>query len=195
MRIDDSINLVLPLRENDEYVEIYAYHSPISKEVFEANYRAFAAVKAELASKGTTYQMLSGPQIASLVLKEEIAKISPMDDVGGEKWIKSIFAELARLTTIVIATANGFDRIPVDVAIKKDLIDSEEWDEVASGIIFFTSHYWMTKRANRKELSNAVASLLSGFVTSSPVSDSSVFSQTLTTTENTEPKAVSSVPV
>jgi len=195
MKIDDNINLVLPVRED----ELYVYHTPISKEVFEINYKALAAVKGELASKGTAYQMLSGPSIAALALKDEIRKSfsDQMDTSGADRVISAFFAELRRLSMVLVAGANGYDMKPVDAAIKAGALDAEDWEEVESSLVFFTCHYWLTKRAQRAALANAAASLLQGFVTSLSVSELGASLPKLTSAEASEKpvKAASSVPV
>lgn len=200
MKIDDKLNLVLPLRENDDGVESYVYHTPISKEVFERNYKALAAVKAELAGKNIQYQMATGPQIAALTLRDEyranaIAQ-GRVDDEGNpdESELKAFFAELARLTMVLVPTPSGWEKMPVDAAIRAGHVDEDEWSEVESAIVFFTSHYWLTKKVNRRKMADASASLLSGFVTSLPVSECHDFLPKLTNTE-TLPAAASSVPV
>jgi hypothetical protein len=195
MKIDDSLNLVLPVRED----ELYVYHTPISKEVFEINYKALAAVKGELASKGTAYQMLSGPSIAALALKDEIRKsfADQMDASGADRVIGAFFAELRRLSMVLVAGANGYEMKPVDVAIKSGALDAEDWEEVESSLVFFTCHYWLTKRAQRAALANAAASLLQGFVTSLSVSELADSLPKLTNAEASEKpvKVASSVPV
>jgi len=195
MKIDDNLNMVLPVRED----ELYVYHTPISKEVFEINYKALAAVKGELASKGTAYQMLSGPSIAALAFKDEVRKsfADQMDASGADRVIGAFFAELRRLSMVLVAGANGYDMKPVDAAIKSGALDEEDWEEVESSLVFFTCHYWLTKRAQRASLANATASLLQGFVTSSSVSELGASLPKLTNAEASEKpgKAASSVPV
>lgn len=195
MKIDDNLNLVLPVRED----ELYVYHTPISKEVFEINYKALAAVKGELSSKGTAYQMLSGPSIAALTYKDEVRKMfsDQMDASGADRVINAFFAELRRLSMVLVAGANGYEMKPIDAAIKSGALDADDWGEVESSLVFFTCHYWLTKRAQRAALANATASLLQGYVTSSAISElaDSLPKSTNAETSETVEKAASSVPV
>ena len=193
MRIDDEMNLVIPVRDG----EMFVYHAPISKEAFEANYKPLAAAKAELSSKGVAYQMLSGPSIAALVLKDEFRRVYGDQLDTAEKLIGAFFAELKRLSTALVATADGYEMKPVDAAIKAGALDQEEWEETASSLVFFTCHYWLTKRAQRRLVADATASLLQGFVTSSQPSAWSDFLPSSTSAESSaQPgKAASSVPV
>lgn len=200
MKIDDKLNLVLPLRADGETVESYVYHTPISKEVFERNYKPLAAVKSELAGKNIQYQMSTGPQIAALALKDEYRNNAvasgKVDDDGNpdESEMRAFFSELARLSMILVPTTAGWENMPVDAAIRGGHVDEDEWSEVESAIVFFTSHFWLTKKASRKKMADASASLLSGFVTSLPISECQSFLPKLMQNETSQ-KAASSVPV
>lgn len=200
MKIDDKLNLVVPVRFDGEDVEIYAYHSPISKEVFEANYKALSSVTAELGSKGTMYQLSSGPRIASLVFMDEVRKNAlesgNIDDEGNPIETKgnAFLQEIKRLTTLLVPTDNGWDMMPVDAAISKKIIDDEEWEEAESNLVFFTAHYWMAKKSNRASMASATASVLTGFTESLPVSELAKSLQKSTTVETLEKREESSVP-
>lgn len=199
--IDDDLNIVLPLRESEDGPLSYIYHTPISKEVFKANYRALAAVKSELASKGTEYQMLTGPQIAALAMRDEMMaqamRAGDVDESGepNPKIANAFFAELARLTTVIVPTNTGWQKKPVDAAVRDGDVDEDEWEEMEAALVFFTSHYWLMKKAKRAEMADATASLLEGFVTSSPISECRDFLPTLMNAETSEPKEASSAPV
>ena len=75
MKLENNLNLVFPIRmdEQDNAV-LYAYHTPISKAVFESSFRIIAATKAVLFSKGHVFAADVGPRIASLTLKDEAKK-------------------------------------------------------------------------------------------------------------------------
>lgn len=172
MKINDDLKIVIPLRTGDNGVEIYAYHSPISREVFEVNYRILAATKAELASKGIHYQMDSGPRIAALVLMDEARKDAFNNGYVDEKGngiddnARALREEIKRLTTVLVATNDGWTQSPINAAINAEKIDEEEWREVESAIVFFTCHYALAKKADRKSIGEATASLLRGSSTS-----------------------------
>lgn len=170
MQINEANNLVIPLRDDG----VQVFHTPISRDVFEANYRILAATKSVLGSKGIYYQMDSGPRIASLTLKDEgqkdAAARGDFDGIGNpnDGGALALLAEIKRLTMILAPTKNGWDMIPVDAAIAAKVIDAEEWQEVESAIVFFTCHYAMSKRQDRARIAQATASLLKGAITSLP---------------------------
>ena len=68
MHIDDSLGLVVPIR--DDGLGISAYHVPISRHVYEANFRLLSHVKSDLAQGGVYYQMEAGPRVAALLVRD-----------------------------------------------------------------------------------------------------------------------------
>ncbi|MDE1854691.1 MAG: hypothetical protein KGI38_13345, partial [Thaumarchaeota archaeon] len=98
MKLNEAINLVVPVGERQ------AYHTPISREVFEANYRILAATKAALSGKGVMYQMDAGPRIAALAMRDEGKRDAEdrgsVDDAGHprDEMTPALLAEIKRLT-------------------------------------------------------------------------------------------------
>ena len=178
MQINESLQIVIPLREDsDGNTIVQGYHIPISREVFEANYRILAATKAEIASKGLYYQMDGGPRIAALALKDEGRKDAIasglVDEVGDpqQNGALSLLAEIKRLTTILAATEKGWEMIPVDTAIAQGIIDADDWREGEAALVFFTCHYAMVKKSQRKIAAEAICTVLKGLTTSLKVTE------------------------
>jgi hypothetical protein len=186
MKIDEQRRLVLPIVIDtitnkaegkditESVVHVHAYHVPISKAVYEQNFRILAATRSALASKGQHYLMGSGPRIAALTLKDEGYKdavVRGMIDDNGkivDEETPALLAEIKRLTSILCASPNGWDLLPVDVAIQQGKIDEEDWDEAESAIVFFTCHVSMAKKSGRAKAADLMAGLLSGSTTSLP---------------------------
>jgi len=169
MKVNDKLNLVIPITEGPPVVS--AFHTPISREVFEANYRILAATKASLASKGLHYQAVTGPQIAALALKEEGRKEAEAHDADGDAGATQLLEEMKRLTVVLAPGDQGWDKLPVEAAINADVIDKEDWEEVAAQLVFFTCHYWLTKKSDRRGMMDTTASLLDASVTHFTVTD------------------------
>ncbi len=186
MRIDDNLNLVLPLRSHEavrkdaegkeireEVVDLYAFHTPISREVFEIHYRILAATKAALLGKGLQFAYLSGAQIATLRLKDEglqeAAERGSLDRNGKvfDDKTPAFLGEIRRLTLILVPTDHGYEALPVDVCLQRNLIEDEEWQEVESAIVFFTALSSMTPRKHRTQVMESLAATLSGILSSS----------------------------
>lgn len=189
MKINEKRNLALPIvTENvtrkvegkdvtESVVRVWAFHSPVSREVFEANYRILAATKSALASKGSHYLMTSGPRIAALTLKDEgrkdAAERGSFDKDGNiaDEETPAFFEEIKRLTMVLCAGATGWDMLPIETAISAGKIDFEDWEEVASSIVFFCCHYAMARKADRETTARATASLLGASITSSSITE------------------------
>lgn len=211
MRVDEKRNLVLPVVTEkvpkkvdgkdvtEEVVRIYAHHTPVSREVFEQHFRALSATKSVLASKGMHYLMSSGPRIAALTLRDEgkkdAAARGSFDEDGNvqDDETTAFFAELKRLTMVLCPGQNGWDMLPIDAAIASRKIDSEDWEEVASSITFFTCNYAMARKADRETTARATASVLGASITSSAPMEFVASLPISTPAEHTKP-APSSIP-
>lgn len=195
MRITENLNIALPIGD-----DLQAFHTPISREVFELNYKLLASVKAELAGNGIQYQMVSGPRIATLTLLDACrAESEKRGDFGADgnpsdTKARALLAEIKRLTMILAPSATGYDMIPVDAAISRGVLESDDWREVESSLVFFTCHASLATKAERSALINATASLLNGASTSLGISEYASSLPESTTSEEVSPKAGLSVP-
>ena len=179
MKIDAALNLVFPIRSQDvEQTDpahpgrpilkriplIWAYHTPISTEIFQANYRIIAATKAAIYGKGTSYAADVGPRIASLLLRD-------FGQTDAAEWnvedhAPALLADLKRLTYVLAPGKDGFEQLPIDVALARGTIDAEEWGEAESSLVFFCASSSMASRSQRQAFAEAVASVLMGSTTS-----------------------------
>lgn len=210
--IDENLNVVFPVAtervttnvggkdKHEDVVRIWAYHSPISKAVFDANFRILAATKASLESKGYQYLASVGPRIAALTLRDEGMRDAEsrgkVDENGNVKddEINAFLAEIKRLTTILCPGPNGWAMVPVEAAISSGQIDTEDYEELEAGIVFFTCQWSMAKKANRTRIAQSTASHLKASITSSPLS-AYLASLPISTPAGTgAPRAASSVP-
>ncbi|WP_455387444.1 hypothetical protein [Petrachloros mirabilis] len=184
MKLNEALNLVLPVGDKS------AYHTPISREVFEANYRILAATKAAISSHGVYYQMDSGPRIAALALKDEAKKDA--EDRGDEVDASiALLAEIKRLTVILCPSVKGWDMLPVDAAIAGGHIDADDWREAESSLVFFTCLWSLASKANREKVAQATSSLLMASITSLSALEYS--NSLLTSTQDQDSKTVASV--
>jgi fermentation-respiration switch protein FrsA (DUF1100 family) len=188
--ITEALNVVMPVREDG----VMAYHTPISREVFEANYRILSAAKASISQKGVVYLMDAGPRIAALTLREEGRKDAQERGDAGDGGASALLAELRRLTMILAPGPNGWAMVPVDTALAQNLIDAEEWSETESALVFFTFHYALSRKAERSKIATATALILKGSITSFSAMEYAASLPTSTTGEAFAAKAASSVP-
>lgn len=192
--ITDDLKLVLSLRGDDGGAAVHAYHTPISRAVFEANYRILASTRAAMIAKGLAYMMDVGPRIAGLALVDEGKRDAAEQGEKGDGGAGALLGEIARLTTILAPGPSGWEMLPVETAIAQEVIDAEEWDEVASSIVFFTCVYAMARKSERSRVASVTASTLGAAITSSPATEYAASLQTSTKGEPFVAKAGSSVP-
>lgn len=211
MHINEQRNLVLPIATEkvarkvdgkdvtEDVVKLWAYHTPISKEIFDAHFRVLAATKSALDGRGPHFLMSSAPRIAALTLFDEGRKDAIVRGaVNGEGHAsdddtKALVGEIKRLTTILSPGSNGWDMLPVDAAISSEKLDMEDWEEVLSSIVFFTCHYAMSRKADRTVTARAYASLLDASITSSTLSEYAASLPNSTSAEHTK-RTPSSIP-
>ena len=171
MKINSDLKLAFPIRwtEKGETLEplIWAYHTPISREVFEANYRVIAGTYKTLFEKGSGFAVATAPIIGTLALRD----VARADAIANGLALEGdpstpLLAELKRLTMVIAPGAQGYDTVPVDVALTRNIIDADEWKETEASIVFFTCGSWMATRKSKDLMNSGLAFALQGSITS-----------------------------
>lgn len=201
VEINDALNVVIPVKvDADGNTLVYGYHIPISKEVFDANYRILSATNAAIFARGSKFAAQVGPRIATLRLRDEAAQDAAdredFDTDGNPRadGAAALLADIKRLTTVMVPGPNGWECIPVDAAIGRKNIDAEDWSEAESALVFFTCTYAMTPRANRRRLVEGLFSVMPGLITSLLPTEFASSLSISTKAATTETRAASSVP-
>lgn len=190
MRVNRALNLVVPVQRDD--VTIYFHSTPISRAVYEGNFRLIAAAHAEIFGSGGAYAM-NGARIAALTLKDVGAARATESGREGDGGAAALLGEIRRLTVAIAPNGVAWDTIPVDAAIAKGLIDQDEWSEVENAIVFFTLIWWMTPVMNREATCQRIIGMLGLSITPLSPTEQIDSLRTSIIAENTV-KAESSVP-
>lgn len=189
MKIDDNLSLVFDVGA------CKGFHTPISRAVFEANFKIISATKAVLFYGNSSAVVNVSPVIAALTLKDEGKKIADSSGEDGDGGADAIIAEIKRLTLIMVSGASGWDMLPVDAAIQSGAMDAEEWQEALSELVFFTASYALARKADRPRAANGVCAI-TGLDTTSLSAEEFMASLPISKKpETTGSKAASSVPV
>ena len=169
MRIDNNLNLILPIREDENGTGLaWAVHTPLSREAFESSFRILSLARTEIFSRGAAHAFGTGPTISVLTLKEEGRRDGEQrNEPDPDKAAKSLLMEIRRLTMIVAPSPEGFRPVPVDSALSSGLIIPEEWEDAENSLIFFTLTFCLTKRTKWDMSKKATAELLGGQMSSS----------------------------
>lgn len=164
MRIDEKLNLVVPVRGDDEEPRCFAFHVPISREVFETHFRALSLMHAEIVGRDSSY-MGAGIRCASLIFRDISASEAAKRGPQGADRSAALLGEIKRLTTILAPQDRHWETMPVDVAISAGQLSADEWSEVESALVFFTGAYWMASASKRNDLTLAIASMIGSSTT------------------------------
>ena len=166
MKINENLDIVLDIRQNEDgKPTLRVFHVPISRDVFELNYRILSATFSEVWAPGSFHAMSVGPRISSMVLKDVARRQSEASDETPDDRTNpaaSFLSEIKRLSMILCPTPSGWEKIPVQSAISKGIIDEEEWQEVESVLVFFTCAFHLAKRSERESRMKILLGLLKG---------------------------------
>ncbi|MHB8388152.1 MAG: hypothetical protein ACYDBH_01065 [Acidobacteriaceae bacterium] len=186
MKIDDKYRIVIPIgRDSAGNAILNVYSTPISREVFEANYRILSATHAALLTPGLAKAAMIAPRIASLRLRDEGARDAADRGEEGDSGASALLAEIKRLTLLLTYDNTGWNMFPVDAAIAQGVIDGEDWREVESALVFFTCSFYMVHRRDRKVIMETIAEILRGSITSFEPMEYAASLQTSTQTKDT----------
>ena len=130
MQINRKLNLVVPI-EGESGPIAYIHAMPISFDVFEAHAAVLARTYAAIYELGIGNSC--GPNMAHVMLKRIAEQLTVWDDVQS-----GLLAEMRRLSNVVYLTANGWETVMLDQAVKQNLIDTEDLREAEGALVFFT---------------------------------------------------------
>lgn len=153
MRINKKLNLVIPC--DCEVGKIYVHSTPVAYEIFEQYYLPLSKTFANLFSQGLG--VLASPRVAYLALK------SISEEMGvwnGPQGVHSGFVnEFIRLSNVAVTGKNGWETLPLHVAMQKNIIDEETSREVLSAITFFMLIALMNRPKQTEAMMEAVNGL------------------------------------
>lgn len=197
MKITDDLNLAVPVVFRDDgSPKIWAYHTPIERSVFDEYYQILTGTLDRLFSKGVGYAASMGPRIARLMLLDEARdqarrENAPDVEATAQKESNSFLADLERLTLIGAPGENGYEQLPVSIAIARGVIDEEDKGELLSRLVFFTSTVSTATKMTRKSMAETSANILKSYLTSLSFSEYLASSERSTPTLDTTQAALS----
>jgi hypothetical protein len=143
-KIDKKLNIVLEVEQEDKSI-IYVHSSPIARPVYEMHYMFLAEVVNEL------YTRLRNPLMAARVCHLTMKEISDSDSKYN-KVPETLFADVWRLTNVVLPSPEGWKPMPFYDVMQRQLLSDEDLEEVKSFILFFTAASWVHGRKERTGL-------------------------------------------
>lgn len=146
MKIDKRMNLVLEVDRGDAPT-VYVHHTPISHAAYRQHFDFLAKAMAVMYGDGfampsctriayfTMLKMIEGEREAA-ASQPRPASAAPMP--GRYDHIEqTLFAEMWRLTNIIVPGERGLETVPFYEAAK--VLDEEDMDEVRNYLCFFTA--------------------------------------------------------
>ena len=147
---------------------VYIHSSSISRSVFEQFYLELGKVFSQcFDSVNQAHLALSAPQLAYPALKSIAQKAGNWDGAGGVKF--GLVNEIIRLTNVVFASENGWESIPLDTAVKREILDEDEEAETLSSLVFFTAISKVAPKDLKNSFLEMAGSLRNWELTSSDV--------------------------
>jgi hypothetical protein len=189
MKINRSLNLVIPVTDDDSV--LYVHSTPIGREVFERYYLIISKVFAAIYSEGLN--VVAGPRVAYLVLKELAKKGGPAAEQDVQN---GLIAEIRRLTNVcVMNPTGGWEVVPFQSVIDRQMLDDDTIAEVESAIVFFIVNSALHKRGVLTTMLEMMVDLFGWRLTSSNVTEYLSSLPTSTATVNTGETVIqSSIP-
>ena len=137
-------NLCLSMAtENADGTQIRVHSVPIDADIFEEHFIIISKVFAEVY---ISYGPLIGPRTSALMLRKIASEGGIWEGKGGVK--NTLFAEIRRLTNVAIAGAKGWEVLPYQDAITRDVLDPATVAEVDSALVYFTVASCIHQRRN-----------------------------------------------
>lgn len=202
MKVDRNCNLVMSLAR-EEGGKIHVHAAPLSRVAFDEYAILFGKTFATIHAQGLGQNF--GPRYAANILKNVAESLMPYADnkeqldrnkaVARQLYDRAM-AEIHRLTNVIVPTDRGWDTMPFDDAVRRELLDEDDVSEVDNAIVFFTLAWRGYLKADRKEMTEGAAKLWGGSLTSSNVTEfvSSLPTSTAGANSGVSPAPGSSVP-
>lgn len=152
MKLNRKLHVVIPVYDEDgATVSAYVHYTPISREVFEAHHVLLAKTFAYIHSEGLG--AVAGPRIASLLMRK-VAK-ADRDEAGAA----TLMNEIRRLANALVKSPTGWEAMPFQDVVDRNLFDDGDLSEVENALVFFTVDLAMLQRSVRQEMVAGAASL------------------------------------
>lgn len=170
---------------------VYIHSTSISRSVFEQFYLELGKVFSQcFDSVNQAHLALSAPQLAYPALKSIAQKAGNWDGADGVKF--GLINEIIRLTNVVFAGENGWETVPFDVAVKREILNEDEEAESLSSLVFFTAISKVAPKDLKNSFLEMAGSLRNWEITSSDIMGYITGLPTLTKKGNTGKKVKAS---
>lgn len=150
-QIDKRLNIVLTVEDPSGKVLAHIHSTPISREIYEANFLLLFKTVQGLYAEGLSY--VACCRIGMLMLRKVAADMDKALPKGAPPvHLPSVEAnflpEVWRLTNVRMPGDAGWQTFPMQHVIDKGLLDADDIAEVQNYLVFFTAACWVHPRAD-----------------------------------------------
>jgi hypothetical protein len=154
--LDKRLNLVLEVERPDGST-CYVHHQPISRQMWKTHYTYLSIVINSLYADGFP------PSTCARICYNRMQEIAEQQKERFGDLQKTLFAEIWRLTNVMVPGDNGLETMSFYDVMKSDKIfDADNLEEVQNFVCFFTAASWV-HGLNRKEREAFQLLMTSGF--------------------------------
>lgn len=133
MKIDRKLNLVIPIEREDDLGPLYVHAMPLSLPAFQRHALVIAKTFSAIYTQGLSF--VAGPRVAAMLLKEIAEDLGRWDGEDGVEM--GLIFEMRRTAHLICPTPDGWQRLVLDDAVRRGLLDEEELSEIEGILIFF----------------------------------------------------------
>lgn len=173
-KLNRRLNLVVPIETAGG--TFYAHAAPIPTEQFAKYCRVLATTFAQIYKGGLG--VVAGPRVAAMLLREVAQELDQLEAVE-----TGLMTDLRRLTNILGETPSGWQTIPMEDALRNNLIDAEDVSEVENAVAFFTLAWHMHRKSERAAVLASAAVIWNAQLSPLSCTDYLVSLQTSKTTD------------
>jgi hypothetical protein len=154
LNIDRNLNLVLTVETERGYV--YVYSVPLNVQIFERFFMTISKAYVAMVELGGEWLIRMGPRVAKRVL-ERVAKADGSWE-GPDGMERGFMNEIRRTTLVNYVSDNGWDEIPLQLAIDHNILSADDVVEIENAICFFT----VVSASETRKKSNALLQVVFG---------------------------------
>lgn len=180
MRIDKRLNLIVPVYDDDgQNVVAYVHSTPLAAEFVDRHFLLLAQTFGQVFSQGLG--RTSGPFVAMRLLRhiaQNTGQWENPDKSPGDAQL--LINEIRRVTMVLVPGDNGWQQVPLQVAIERKFLNDEDRAEVENAIVFFIAGCATLPRSQRAEMLKPAAELWGAQLSSSTCTEFAAFLKTST---------------
>lgn len=134
MRFTRDSKLTFPV-ETENHGRVYVYSIPLARVLFEQFCMELGETYSQcFGAYDPRHVAMTAPQLAYPLLKKTAIKLGTWDGPSGVQ--AGLVNELSRLTQVAYAGEAGWEKLPLELALKREILDEDSYSEALSTLVF-----------------------------------------------------------